>query len=73
MGYEDLNEKDIRVLEYMQSYDFEDYPWSTEDAAVSLRLKTDEVYESMVNIIKNMKGEVFVYYRDGALRVITDE
>lgn len=69
MGIEDLTKKDLKVYEYMKSYDFETYKWSTPDAAEYLGMTEDEVYESMANIAKHIKDKVWIHYKDGGIRI----
>lgn len=68
---EGLDETDQRVLAYIKSFDFEAYPWNTEEAAKELGLPPARVYEALSRIQRLRKGQVFVYFRDGALRIQT--
>lgn len=72
MSMEDLTDDDLRVFEYMRTYDFETYPWSTPDAAEYLEMSEDEVYESMANIAKHIKEHVWIHYKDGGIRVTAE-
>ncbi len=72
MTSEDLTAFDIRVYEYCKLHDFEAAPWSTPAAAAALAASEDQVYEALCNLQKHMKGNFYLYYRNGALRVQAD-
>ncbi len=69
MAEEELTDLDKRVYEYIKLNDFETYKWSTKDAAKSLNVTEDEVYESLANLSKHLKSKVWIYYKDGGLRI----
>src|SRR5690242_2733507 len=69
---EALDELDERLLAYVKAYDFEKYPWNTEEAAAELGVPTTRVYQSLSKLQKVKKRELFVYYRDGALHIQTE-
>lgn len=69
---EDLDETDRRVLEFVKSYDFETYPWNTAEAAAELGLAPTRVYQALTRIQKFRRSEVFVYFRDGGIRIQTE-
>ena len=64
-----MSELDRRLYEYIKLNDFETNKWSTPDAARSLGVKESEVYESLSNLSKHMKDKVWIYYKDGGLRI----
>lgn len=69
MAMDDLTDNDLKVYEYMKTYDFETYPWSTPDASEYLGMTEDEVYDSIANIAKHIKDNVWIHYKDGGLRI----
>lgn len=73
MGVEDLSEMDKKLYEYLKLGDYEANKWSTPKAAKDLGVTEDEVYQSLANLAKHLKDNVWIYYKDGALRVATEE
>ena len=70
MGEEDqLTDADRKLFEYLRSGDFETNPWSTPAAAKALGMEERQVYESLSNLSKHMKGRFYIHYKDGALRI----
>ena len=69
MGEEELSDADRKLFEYIRSGDFEAKPWSTPDAAKATGLEEKQVYESLSNLSKHMKGRIYIYYKDGGLRI----
>lgn len=67
-----LDETDLRVLEFIKSYDFEAYPWSTAEASNQLGLPAERVYQALSKIQRFKRDEVFLYFRDGAIRIQTE-
>ena len=72
MAMEDLTDMDIRVYEYVKSGDYENNKWNTKEAAKSLGIKEDEVYESLSNLAKHIKDKIWIYYKDGGLRIAAE-
>ena len=69
MGEEELTEADRKLFAYIRGGDFETKPWSTPDAARATGLEEKQVYESLSNLSKCMKGRIYIYYKDGGLRI----
>ena len=69
MAQENLTELDMRLYQYIKLNDFETNKWSTPDAARSLGVEESEIYESLANLSKHMKDKVWIYYKDGGLRI----
>jgi len=67
-----LDEVDLRVFEYIKRYDFEEYPWDTAAAAEKLDLTVTRVYQALHKIQKYKRHELFVYFKDGGLRIQTE-
>ncbi|MEE9150222.1 MAG: hypothetical protein V3U20_00100 [Thermoplasmata archaeon] len=72
MAQENLSEVDRRLYEYIKLNDFENNKWSTHDAARSLGVEESEIYESLANLTKHLKDKVWIYYKDGGLRIAAE-
>ena len=69
---EPLTENERRVWEYIQKYDFEDNPWSTPEAAKALKMSEDDIYTALAEVNKKVGDDMYIYYKDGAIRLATD-
>ncbi len=69
---EPLTEEERRVWEYIQKYDFEANPWSTPEAAKVLKMKEDDVYRALAEVNKKVGDDLYIYYKDGAIRLATE-
>lgn len=69
MAQEDLTELDMRVYQYIKLNDFATNKWSTPEASRSLGVEESEVYQSLANLSKHYKDKVWIYYKDGGLRI----
>jgi predicted transcriptional regulator len=72
MAEENLSELDIRLYEYIKLNDFENNKWSTPDAAKSLGVEESAIYESLANLTKHLKDKIWIYYKDGGLRIAAE-
>ena len=72
MPQENLSELDKRVYQYIKLNDFETNKWSTPEAAKSLGVEESEIYDSLANLSKHMKDKVWIYYKDGGLRIASE-
>lgn len=72
MALENLTELDKRLYEYIKLNDFEKNKWSTPDAARSLGVEESEIYESLANLTKHIKDKIWIYYKDGGLRIVAE-
>ena len=72
MGMEDLTELDRRLYEYIKQNDFESKKWSTPDAAQKLGVSEEEIYKSLANLAKHLKDKVYIYYKDGGIRIAAE-
>ena len=52
-----------------KDYDFVENPWSTKKAAKALKMKEDEVYESLSNLAEYMRNNIHIHYKDGSIRI----
>ena len=66
-----LDPSEERLLAYIKSYDFEKFGWNTAEAAAELGMTAPQVYQALAKIQKLKRGELFVYYKDGALHIQT--
>ena len=58
MALSDLNTNDKKVYEYLKLYDFVENPWSTNKAAKALKMKEDDIYESLSNLAEYMRNNI---------------
>jgi hypothetical protein len=66
-----LSKEEELLWKYIKKYDFEGNPWSTPEAAKKLEMPEDKVYKALSELVKKLPGQIFLYYRDGALRIQT--
>ena len=69
---EPLTEREARLWEYIMSYDFEGHPWSTPTAAEKLEMTEDDVYQALAELVRKQKGKMYMYYKDGGIRIATE-
>ena len=72
MALSDLNTNDKKIYEYLKLLDFVENPWSTKKAAKALKMKEDEVYESLSNLAEYMRNNIHIHYKDGSIRIGAD-
>lgn len=72
MAQENLSELDKRLYQYIKLNDFETNKWSTPDAAKSLGVEENEIFESLANLSKHLKDKIWIYYKDGGLRIASE-
>ncbi|MFL2940837.1 MAG: hypothetical protein BEU01_02350 [Marine Group III euryarchaeote CG-Epi4] len=69
MALNDLTDSDKKVYEYLKLNDFVEKPWSTKKAAKALKMKENDVYESLSNLAEYMRNNIHIHYRDGSIRI----
>ena len=69
MALSDLNTNDKKVYEYLKLYDFVENPWSTKKAVKALKMKEDDIYESLSNLAEYMRNNIHIHYKDGSIRI----
>jgi hypothetical protein len=69
MGLSDLTSADKKVYEYLKANDFVEKAWSTKKAATALKMKEDEVYNSLSNLAEYIRNNIHIHYRDGSIRI----
>jgi hypothetical protein len=72
MAFSDLTENDRKLYEYIKGGDFVTKKWSTPAAARALGLAEGDVYESMSNLTKHIKDNIWISYKNGGLRVVAE-
>jgi len=65
----DLTDADKKVYEYLKANDFVEKAWSTKKAAKALKMKEDDVYESLSNLAEYMRNNIHIHYKDGSIRI----
>ena len=69
MALSDLTVTDKKVYEYLKANDFVEKAWSTKKAAKALKMKEDDVYESLSNLAEYMRNNIHIHYKDGSIRI----
>ena len=69
MALSDLTDADKKVYEYLKANDFVEKAWSTKKSAKALKMKEDEVYESLSNLAEYMRNNIHIHYKDGSIRI----
>ena len=69
MALSDLTDADKKVYEYLKANDFVEKAWSTKKAAKALKMKEDDVYESLSNLAEYMRNKIHIHYKDGSIRI----
>ena len=69
MALSDLTDADKKVYEYLKANDFVKKAWSTKKAAKALKMKEDDVYESLSNLAEYMRNNIHIHYKDGSIRI----
>ena len=69
MALSDLTAADKKVYEYLKANDFVEKPWSTKKASTALKMKEDDVYESLSNLAEYMRNNIHIHYKEGSIRI----
>ena len=72
MAFTDLTEDDRKLYECIRSGDFETRKWSTPSVSRALGMSEDQVYESLSNLSRHIKDNIWIYYKNGGLRVVAE-
>jgi hypothetical protein len=70
---EPLTNDERRLWEYILKYDFEGNPWSTPEASKELRMDEEEVYKALAEVNKKVGEDMYIYYKNGAIRIATEK
>ena len=69
---EKLSELDIRLYEFIRAGDYEANKWSTPTAASKLGVAEKDIYQALSNLSTHYKDHVYIYYKDGGLRIASE-
>ena len=69
MALSDLTDADKKVYEYLKANDFVEKAWSTKKAAKALKMREDDVYDSLSNLAEYMRNNIHIHYKDGSIRI----
>ena len=69
MALSDLTDADKKVYEYLKANDFVEKAWSTKKAAKALKMKEDDVYDSLSNLAEYMRNNIHIHYKEGSIRI----
>ena len=72
MAEVDLTELDKRLYEFLKAGDYEDQKWATPAAAEKLGVSEKDIYQALSNLSTHYKDHVYIYYKDGGLRIATE-
>ncbi|MCD6383983.1 MAG: hypothetical protein J7L88_05930 [Thermoplasmata archaeon] len=72
MGFDNLSKLERDLYEYIKRNDFVSTPWSTARAAAHFGVSKEEIYKALANLTKEIKDNIWIYYHDGALRVVAE-
>ncbi len=72
MSFENLTDLEIRLYEYIKQNDFQSKKWSTVEAARALHSSEDEIYKALSNLSKEIKDNIWIYYKDGGIRIVAE-
>ena len=72
MADDEFSELELRLYEYLKSNDFVTKKWSTPTAAASLNVPEEAIYQSLSDLAFKMREKVWIYYRDGGIRVVAE-
>jgi zona occludens toxin (predicted ATPase) len=69
MGFDELNELERKLYEYIKAGDFENRKWNSKEAARHFDVELDKVYGSLSNLSKKIRDNIYIHYRDSGLRI----
>ena len=72
MSFDNLTDFEKKVYEYIKMNDFQTSKWSTRKAALELHATEDEVYNALSKLTKEIKDNIWIYYEDGAIRMVAE-
>jgi hypothetical protein len=72
MGFDDLSDNDRKLYEYIKAGDFQSRNWSTPEAAQKLGMTETDIYESLTNLAKQIKDNIWIYYENGGMHVVAE-
>ncbi len=72
MAMKDLTEIERKVYEYVRDHDFGNYPWITRENAKVLGMKEEDLYQSLSELTKKIRDNIWIYYDNGKLHIVAD-
>ncbi len=72
MADEELTSLDKKLYRYLVDNDFTEQYWKTVDAAREFNVSESDVYESLSRLAKLKKDNVWIYYKDGRIRIAAE-
>ena len=69
MAMEDLSQLERRLFEWIKKTDYESVPWSSQRAAEAFDVNEDEIREALAALTSKIPNNIYVHYKDGAIRV----
>jgi hypothetical protein len=75
MAMADLTKLETRLFKWLclEENDFEENAWSTKKAAKAFKVDPDEIYEALAALTEKIPHNIYIHYRDGAMRIIASE
>jgi hypothetical protein len=72
MTLDDLTNLERRLYEWLKKSDFEKVPWSSKRAAEAFDVDEDEIREALAALTAKIPHNIYVHYKDGAIRVAAE-
>ncbi len=72
MVVEDLSLLERRLYEWIKKSDFESVPWSSQRAAEAFDVSEDQIRETLASLTSKIPHNIYVHYKDGAIRVAAE-
>ncbi|MEM3341121.1 MAG: hypothetical protein QW728_00345 [Thermoplasmata archaeon] len=69
MAESTLTAFDMKLFEFIRTNDFVTVPWNTAETAKVMGCTEEEIYSSLGRIAKEMKGRIYIFYREGSLHI----
>lgn len=65
----DLTEFEDKLFQWILSCDFDQIPWSSEEAAKAFKVDVDEVYVALAALTKKLPNRIQLFYKDGSVHI----
>ena len=69
MAFGDLTEFETRLFEWIRQSNFESVPWKAGRAAKAFKVSVDEINDALAALTSKVPHNIYVHYRDGAIRI----
>ena len=75
MAMSDLTKLEARLFRWLclEENDFVENAWSTEKAAKAFKVDDDEIYDALAALTEKIPHNIYIHYKDGAVRIIASE